>query len=407
MLETAIIGGGAAGVMAAIAASNHKTHITILERKERILKKLLATGNGRCNYTNINAGVSDYFGHNVESISNILSAFTPQDTINFFSSLGVEPKYRDNGRVYPLSDQSSSVVDALRFKLTAANCDIKTNFNIVNIKQSKNKFTIHSESGECITVDKVILAAGGMSSPELGSNGSGFELAKRVGHSITNLSPALVQLKTESEAIKGLQGIKVESLISAINGSEIVAQEEGELLFTDYGISGNAVFNISYIVPQYDKLSFNIDFLPFLNRHELYSLLKKRKRNLHYLTLENFLNGMINKKLGQFILKKSGFEKLSISVTSLTDENLENISQKIKNYKIKNLEAIGFKSAQVTAGGISLNEVDMQTLESKKIKNLYFAGEVLDVFGKCGGYNLQWAWASGYVAGVNQRDSLC
>ena len=404
MTETAIIGGGAAGVMAALSVSSPHMHVTIFEKKDRILKKLLATGNGRCNYTNINADISGYFGQNIEAIESVLLAFTPQDTINFFRSIGIEPKYRENGRVYPLSDQSSSVVDALRFKLAALNCDIKTNFNTINIEKHTNKFTIYSESGEVVQADKLIITAGGMASPELGSNGSGFKLAKGFGHTITDLSPVLVQLKTDPDAIKGMQGIKMECLISAWNDTNLITQEEGELLFTDYGISGNAVFNISYIIPQYKTLTFNIDFLPSVSMQELNNILQQRRNNLNYLTLENFLTGMINKKLGQLIIKKSGLDKLSLPVASLKNENLENIAKEIKSYKIKILGTAGFKNAQVTAGGIPLAEINIKTLESKKVKNLYFAGEILDVFGKCGGYNLQWAWASGYIAGLNARN---
>ena len=399
--EIAVIGGGASGLMAAITAKKSGKEVIILERKDRILKKVLITGNGRCNITNVNANISNYFGKNISSVENILNRFTPQDTMDFFNELGIVCNEENRGKVYPLSGQASSVVDALRFEAEKLGIKIETEFYVRKIEKDGFKFRIYSEDKKKIEAGRVILAAGGQSYPELGSNGSGFELAKELGHSVTKLSPSIVQLKTEKNQVKGLQGIKTDVAVTAYGDNKKICTYDGELLFTDYGISGNVVFNISFVMPLYKNVEFEIDFMEKFDYNELYEMLKERKRILSHLTMENYFNGMINKKLGQFLSKVSGIEKLSKPVKDLNDSDIRELCTVLKKYRVKILETTGFKNAQVTAGGVSLDEVNTETLESKIVKGLYFSGEVLDVYGECGGFNLQWAWASGYIAGEN------
>ena len=399
--EIAVIGGGASGLMAAITAKKSGKEVIILERKDRILKKVLITGNGRCNITNVNANISNYFGKNISSVENILNRFTPQDTMDFFNELGIVCNEENRGKVYPLSGQASSVVDALRFEAEKLGIKIETEFYVRKIEKDGFKFKIYSEDKKKIEAGRVILAAGGQSYPELGSNGSGFELAKELGHSVTKLSPSIVQLKTEKHQVKGLQGIKTDAAVTAYGDNKKICTYNGELLFTDYGISGNVVFNISFVMPLYKNVEFEIDFMEKFDYNELYEMLKERKRILSHLTMENYFNGMINKKLGQFLSKVSGIEKLSKPVKDLNDSDIRKLCTVLKKYRVKILETTGFKNAQVTAGGVSLDEVNTETLESKIVKGLYFSGEVLDVYGECGGFNLQWAWASGYIAGEN------
>lgn len=399
--EIAVIGGGASGLMAAITAKKSGKEVIILERKDRILKKVLITGNGRCNITNVNANISNYFGKNISSVENILNRFTPQDTMDFFNELGIVCNEENRGKVYPLSGQASSVVDALRFEAEKLGIKIETEFYVRKIEKDGFKFRIYSEDKKKIEAGRVILAAGGQSYPELGSNGSGFELAKELGHSVTKLSPSIVQLKTEKNQVKGLQGIKTDVAVTAYGDNKKICTYDGELLFTDYGISGNVVFNISFVMPLYKNVEFEIDFMEKFDYNELYEMLKERKRILSHLTMENYFNGMINKKLGQFLSKVSGIEKLSKPVKDLNDSDIRKLCTVLKKYRVKILETTGFKNAQVTAGGVSLDEVNIETLESKIVKGLYFSGEVLDVYGECGGFNLQWAWASGHIAGEN------
>ena len=399
--EIAVIGGGASGLMAAITAKKSGKEVVILERKDRILKKVLITGNGRCNITNVNTNISNYFGKNIFSVENILNRFTPQDTMDFFNELGIVCNEENRGKVYPLSGQASSVVDALRFEAEKLGIKIETEFYVRKIEKDGFKFRIYSEDRKKIEAGRVIIAAGGQSYPELGSNGSGFELAKELGHSVTKLSPSIVQLKTEKNQVKGLQGIKTDVAVTAYGDNKKICTYDGELLFTDYGISGNVVFNISFVMPLYKDVEFEIDFMEKFDYNELYEMLKERKRILSHLTMENYFNGMINKKLGQFLSKVSGIEKLSKPVKDLNDSDIRKLCTVLKKYRVKILETTGFKNAQVTAGGVSLDEVNIETLESKIVKGLYFSGEVLDVYGECGGFNLQWAWASGHIAGEN------
>ena len=399
--EIAVIGGGASGLMAAITAKKSGKEVVILERKDRILKKVLITGNGRCNITNVNANISNYFGKNISSVENILNRFTPQDTMDFFNGLGIVCNEENRGKVYPLSGQASSVVDALRFEAEKLGIKIETEFHVRKIEKDGFKFKIYSEERKKIEAGRVIIAAGGQSYPELGSNGSGFELAKELGHSVTKLSPSIVQLKTEKNQVKGLQGIKTDVAVTAYGDNKKICTYDGELLFTDYGISGNVVFNISFVMPLYKDVEFEIDFMEKFDYNELYEMLKERKKIMSHLTMENYFNGMINKKLGQFLSKVSGIEKLSKPVKDLSDSDIRKLCTVLKKYRVKILETTGFKNAQVTAGGVSLDEVNTETLESKIVKGLYFSGEVLDVYGECGGFNLQWAWASGYIAGEN------
>ena len=399
--EIAVIGGGASGMIVAITARKSGKEVVVLERKDRILKKVLITGNGRCNITNVNANISNYFGKNISSVENILNSFNPQDTMDFFNGLGIICNEENRGKVYPLSGQASSVVDALRFEAERLGVRIETEFYVRKIEKEGFKFKIYSEERKKIEAGRVIIAAGGQSYPELGSNGSGFELAKELGHSVTRLSPSIVQLKTEKHQVKGLQGIKTDAAVTAYGDNKKICTYDGELLFTDYGISGNVVFNISFVMPLYKNVEFEIDFMEKFDYNELYEMLKERKRILSHLTMENYFNGMINKKLGQFLSKVSGIEKLSKPVKDLNDSEIRKLCTVLKKYRIKILDTTGFKNAQVTAGGVSLDEVNSETLESKIVKGLYFSGEVLDVYGECGGFNLQWAWASGYIAGKN------
>ena len=399
--EIAVIGGGASGMIAAITARKSGKEVVVLERKDRILKKVLITGNGRCNITNVNANISNYFGKNISSVENILNSFNPQDTMDFFNGLGIICNEENRGKVYPLSGQASSVVDALRFEAERLGVRIETEFYVRKIEKEGFKFKIYSEERKKIEAGRVIIAAGGQSYPELGSNGSGFELAKELGHSVTRLSPSIVQLKTEKHQVKGLQGIKTDAAVTAYGDNKKICTYDGELLFTDYGISGNVVFNISFVMPLYKNVEFEIDFMEKFDYNELYEILKERKKMMSHLTMENYFNGMINKKLGQFLSKVSGIEKLSKPVKDLNDSEIRKLCTVLKKYRIKILDTTGFKNAQVTAGGVSLDEVNSETLESKIVKGLYFSGEVLDVYGECGGFNLQWAWASGYIAGKN------
>lgn len=401
--EIVIIGGGASGIMAAIEAVKSGKEVVVVDRKERVLKKVLVTGNGRCNLTNVNAKINNYFstGSNIKKIENILNDFQPKDTMNFFESLGVVCNEEARGKVFPLSGQAGSVIDALRFEAERVGVKFLLDFYVKKIEKKGFQFIIYSEDKRIITSNRVLLSAGGKSYPELGSNGSGFELAREFGHTITPLFPSIVQFKTEEYQVKGLKGIKLDTKVTAYGDNKKICTYDGELLFTDYGVSGNVIFNISFVFPIHKKVELEVDFLPKFSYDELLEKLKDRRDILGHLTMEHYFNGMINKKLGQFLSKASGIEKLSKEINSLTDNELRKLCDVLKKYKLNVLDTTGYKNAQVTAGGIKLEEVNMETLESEKVKGLYFSGEILDVYGECGGFNFQWAWASGKKAGEN------
>lgn len=410
-MTIAIIGGGPSGITTAIhiKKQNPSAKVVVLERKERVLKKLLVTGNGRCNMTNINASIKNYFykdatSQEIEYIEDILENFNVNDVIDFFESIGVVSNVEARGKIYPLSGQASSVVDALRFTAENLGVEIITDFYVTNIEKDMFTWKIQSENKKIITASKVILSAGGKSYPELGSNGSGYELAKKLGHKITELTPTIVQLKTPKDQVKGLQGVKLQTNVTAYSNNKKICTYDGELLFTDYGVSGNVIFNISFVVPIYKEVELEIDFMPQFEYNDLFDKLKKRKKNLNYLSMEYFFNGMLNKKLGQFLLKYSGIEKLSKEISSLEDNEIRKICTILKKYRVKIIDTNGFKNAQVTAGGVSLHDVNLKTLESKKVKGLYFVGEILDVYGECGGFNLQWAWSSAKKVAENFKE---
>ncbi len=398
-MNIGIIGAGASGVVLAILLAEKGYRVTLIERKERILKKLLVTGNGTCNYTNIKATYSNYFSIDKKISEDIFEEFSYKDVLEFFRSIGIEPSIEDGGKVYPNSYQASSVVDALRFKLESFdNIDIILNEDVEKIRKKNNKFNLTTNNAEYI-FDKVILAAGGNSYKELGSNGSGYLLASKMGHTCTEIYPILVQLKSEKEYIKGLEGVKLPVILKAfVNGNKI-REDKNELLFTPYGISGPTVFNLSYLTALYgfENIDFYVDFLPSIDKKELKNNIFDRIYRLGYLNSEYLLNGLVNKKLGLFLLKKSGLEKLDIKVSEIDKSIINRLVDNLKNYHIKVYDTMGFSNAQVTAGGIKLSEVNNRTLESNIVKGLYIIGEVLDVFGDCGGYNLTWCFMSSFA----------
>lgn len=400
MSNLAIIGGGAAGMAAAIEAvyTNPDITVNIYERMDRVGKKLLATGNGRCNFSNLNADVSNYYGKAPNFVINAFKEYSVNDTLNFFNSIGVFPKEEENGKLYPFSGQASAVLDALRnelerLKISISHADIKA------VAKTKRGFKLTGAEGECFFCDRLIVAAGGCASPSLGSNGSGFKLLEGLGHHITRLAPALVQLKTPTDEVKSLQGIKIEGMLTIMSEDEILASDSGEILFTDYGISGPPVFQLSTYAARYQNLTASIDFMSEYPLKNVYDILENRRDTLSHLTMESYFTGLLNKRLGNIISRRAGIEKLSFPVNRLSKEQLWKMASLIKDLRLDIIGTKGFANAQVTAGGVLTSEFSPYTMESKICKGLYCAGEVYDIFGDCGGYNLQWAWSSGRLAG--------
>lgn len=404
-----VVGGGASGLVGAVFAKRllkEKGKVVILERMDRIGKKILATGNGRCNFTNINTSVNNFYGRNADFVEYALKKFNVYDTIDFFECLGIYPKEEENGKMYPYSGQASSVLDALRNEIERLGIEIVTGFEVKCVKKTGSGFRITSFSENTVVSDKVIIAAGGCASPNLGSNGTGFKILSDLGHSVTKLQPALVQLKTEKDMVKGLKGIKFDGKVSIVSGGRILGEEKGEVLFTDYGLSGPPIFQLSVICALHKNCSVILDFVPDLTEKEVYELLLKRKKNLSHLSMENYFVGFLNKRIGNVIAKKSGIEKLSFSVSGLNEEILRRMSKNIKAMTFNIIGKNGWNNAQVTAGGVETAEFDSKTMESNIVKGLYSSGEIFDIFGECGGFNLQWAWSSGALAGICAAKSM-
>ena len=380
-VDVAIIGGGASGIVAAIFAARYGKKVCILEKNPRIGKKILATGNGRCNFTNINADASCY---NSGFVQYALEQFSPDETIEFFKKLGLLSRIEVEGRVYPLSGQATAVLDVLRLELSRNSVDVLPEYNAEKITKKGDIFEIHSKS-QTVAAKKVIVATGGMASPKSGSDGKGYEILKAFGHHTTKLVPSLVQLKTE----KSVGGVRAFGKVTISNGMSDI----GEIQFNNYGISGIPVFGLAKYVNKGENVF--LDLLPDYTEEEVLNILKNRPNQ----TMETYLIGILNKALGQLLLKECGISPLSRMSKTLRDDEIMSIAKTIKSWRFLVTGTMPWENAQVTAGGIELSEINEKTMESKLTKGLYITGELLDIDGPCGGYNLQWAWASGKLAG--------
>ena len=390
--RVAIIGGGASGLVAAISAAARGASVTIYERNDRVGKKILSTGNGRCNLTNMYADTANYHGEYPGFIKGVKSRYWVKETLEFFKSIGLMTKTEDEGRVYPCSDQASSVLDLLRIWADKLGIRVVTGFDVSKITMLHKGFKITSYDERSERAACIILATGGKAAPASGSTGSGYELAADMGHSITDLYPSLVQIKTEEHYVRAMKGIKADAVVRL--GTK---EKRGEILFTEYGISGPPIFSLSAELPRNRYTELSIEFLPDLSLYRLKKLLMLRRELA--LSCENFLVGILNKRIGMQIMKAAGITPLSRNSADLTDAEIEEIAGLIKDWRFEIRGTMSWNNAQVTAGGIRTAQIDQYTMQSKLVKGLFFAGEIMDIDGDCGGFNLQWAWSSGMVAG--------
>ncbi|AAK81513.1 hypothetical protein BJV85_000309 [Clostridium acetobutylicum] len=402
-MKVIVIGGGASGIMAAISAKDLGYEVSILERNDRIGKKILTTGNGRCNITNENIITKRYHSNNPNFFEHVINEFTAENTISFFEMLGLPLISLEGGKMYPLSLQASSVLDILRIALDERDIEVITNSKITKIIRNKSSFKIISSDGAEYFADKVILAAGGMSAPKTGSDGLGMTLAASLGHRLIKTVPALVQLKLDFKSLRALSGIKFDGNIKILVDGEEKRCEFGEILFTDYGISGPPILQLSriasYAVEEKKEVKIEVDMLPHYSRDSLKAFLENHWGTFSYRSVYDSFIGIINKKMIPILLKQCGIIDIHKYCFDLTWEEKENIFNYLKCWSFKVCGTNSYSNSQVTAGGVDTVEVNNITLESKLVPGLYFCGEVLDVDGDCGGFNLQWAWSSGYIAG--------
>ena len=392
-----VIGGGAAGLVAAICAARCGATVTVLERMPRVGKKLLATGNGRCNYTNHRLNKYCYHTQNPDVVERVLKKFGHKETEDFFLNLGIIPKEKD-GYVYPNSMQAASVLDALRFELDRLKVQIVTDCHVDKIEPKGKGFQIYSKNN-IYHCKKVILAAGGQASEKLGSDGSGYMLAKKLGYRISPVVPALTGLKAKEKVYKSLGGIRTEGRVTLYIDGKKQDSHVGELQLAEYGISGIPVFQLSgqaaYGLLNKQKVICELDFFPEWKEAELVQLLKERRKRFKKDSIEVFQTGLLNRKLIHEAMHMSG----KTDSSGYPDMTL--LAKTLKHFPATIYESRGYEFAQVCAGGLSLADIRVDSFESVRHPGLYFAGEILDVDGICGGYNLQWAWASGFLAGCH------
>ncbi len=400
-----VVGGGASGMMAAISARRQGADVTILERNPRVGKKILATGNGRCNFTNINTDITYYHGNNPKFAYSALASFSVKDTIYFFESLGIAHKVEDLGKVFPMSDQASSILDVLLYELNEIGVQIICNAHVKELIKKNGKFQILLEDGSRIEGDKVILAPGGKAMPSSGSDGNGFDLAKKLGHTITHIFPGLVQLKLEGSFFNQIQGVKFLGTAEVLDGHKSVAEDRGDILFANYGISGPPILQISRkageLLNENKEAVLRINIMDTVSKEELTELIKERFNMGPKKTLEFSLVGLVNKRLIPVLLREAGIQDIKSPVGNLSAKECEKIANILTDWRLKVRGTRSWPSAQVTAGGVSTDEINQSTMESKIVKDLFFAGEIIDIDGQCGGFNLQWAWSSGFIAGMN------
>lgn len=403
--DIAIIGGGASGLMAARTAAEvlqnqHKPYrILVLERMNKLGKKLLATGNGRCNLTNVNAVPAHYHGDTALA-EPILAQYPSKWVQQSFQKLGLLCRQLDEGRVYPYSLQASSVLDTLRAHLEQLGVTIACEMQIEEVLHTGSHYVIKS-TDEIFQTKQVIITTGGKASSKLGSDGSGFSILKTLGHSVTPLYPSLIQLKTDAKRAKPLKGARSFADVSLYNGTQPLQTSSGEVQFTEYGLSGICVFELSRLAAELlskkSSLSLSLDLAPQFKPEELYAFLEQTCRVLPESPSADLLNGILNKLVGRELMRQT--LPTNKPIKQLKPVELHSICKTIKSFSFPITGTMPWENAQVTAGGIPLAELNVNRMESKKHKGLYLAGEILNIDGDCGGFNLHWAWISGCIAG--------
>lgn len=422
--KVGIVGGGAAGMAAAISAAMEGAEVTLIEGNDRLGRKILSTGNGRCNLGNERLEAGDYYTRSPELLEKCLQRFGTRETVSFFQGMGLLLRSR-NGYLYPSCEQASAVLDVLRYQVAALGISVVTECRAERVERDgkTGRLQVLGSSGEFV-FDSVILACGGCAAPKTGSDGSGFALARRLGHQLVPQVPALVQLRCREDYFKSVAGVRADAMLRVLHRGECVAGERGELLLTDYGLSGIPVFQLSrtvnYILLENGagtlpekgigrgkkaaaegngngEVEILIDLLPDFSEEDFEQFAAGRSLLRGQRTAEEFFAGMLHKKLMMLFFRLVGL-KPSDSMAEADQGKVRQLYRLCRRWSVHAIGSNSYDSAQVCAGGVSLDEVT-EDLESKKAPGVFFAGEILDVDGRCGGYNLHWAWCSGHLAG--------
>jgi predicted Rossmann fold flavoprotein len=398
-----VIGGGSSGLMAAITAAGNGAEVVLLERNERVGKKLLATGNGRCNLTNIHCRTEDFHGADRPWIAIVLEHFPLEKTLHFFESLGIACRSEEGGKVFPWSFQASAVLDVLRFEAQRLGIEIRPKTEAQAIIPQKNGFIVEVSDGRQFAGERVIMACGGRAGSQFGSDGRAYRLAMALGHKLIEPFPAIVPLCLRGDFFKRLQGVKVLGRAAIGYGEDILRQEDGEILFTAYGLSGPPVLQLSraagQILQSHKQPWLRLDLFPEKQPEELETFLAERLRDQAHKSFELALVGWLHKRLIPVLMQQAGIADRMQLCAQVNSDEQKKLVILLKNWTMEIIGTQPWPMAQVTAGGIAVNDVNPASLESRIVPGLYFCGEILDVDGDCGGFNLQWAWSSGYVAG--------
>ena len=403
MKNIVIVGGGASGISAALSAARRApkdTRITLLEGLDRVGKKILATGNGRCNLTNEEITPEHYHSGQPELLAPLLAEMPPQRTLEFFRSLGLYCSAEEMGRVYPNARQASAVLDTLTLALEGAGIQTVCSAKIKHIARKGGAFLLTAQDGRTVRADALILAAGGRAAPAQGTDGSGLTLARQMGLECTPVYPCLVALKCGGGAAKGLKGIRSRGQVRLLRRGKTAGVESGEIQFTDYGLSGIPVFQLSCLLgPDPAGAELAVDLLPEWDQAELTRWIAAQARRYPSAPLERFLPGLVHKRLLFAVMKSVGISPLSRSASSLSPRETAALAGALKDWRFPVEGPLSWEQAQVTGGGISLAELDGR-FGARRCPGLFLCGELLDVAGACGGYNLHWAWCSGLTAGA-------
>lgn len=415
MKKVVIIGGGTSGLFASIYIKKYcpENEVIIVERLERIGKKILATGNGRCNFSNTHVNTKKY--NNSGFVSHTLKELDYKKLISELEELGLMTTTDSEGRTYPYSEMANSFLDILRLNIKKLGIIEKCNFDVARINNigsaSEPKYLVEDTRKQKIEADFVVLATGGKAYPILGSNGSGYTLLKPWKIKITDTEPGLVGIKVDPQTIKGLSGLRIRPKVSLWDkkAKQKVWEENGEVLFKDDGVSGIVIMQMSSIIARSEIVkstshySFEFDLLPNIDEETLFTMLVKRREKMTGIENSDFLNGIFPKALGFNLIKRSKLD-LSSRIENISMKDLIRLTDTIKYYTLELKDSYGFDRAQVTVGGIALNEMNKETLEFIKIPHMYACGEILDIDGECGGYNMHWALASGYVVAKSIKE---
>ena len=406
-MKVLIIGGGASGMMAALSAAEDATNtVTVLERQGRVGRKLLATGNGRCNLSNLHAAAAHYYDA-ADFVTPVLERFPVEKTLAYFRALGLVTVHEADGKVYPHSDQANSVVDVLRFALEARGIAVACGCEVRAVRKKARGWQAECVDGQTFYGDKLIVSAGGCAGHKLGGTEDGYHILGSLGHTCTALRPSLAQIRTDTEFVRALKGVRADAQVELKIGAQRAAACSGEVQFTEYGLSGPAAFAFSRAVSTgAGEMVLLLDLMREYDRAEILTLLRARRAQFPQLAAEELLAGMLHSRLGKVVVKRAGLNGQA-ALETLTDAQLEAVVDKVVCFALPVQGVMGMDSAQVTAGGIRTAEFRADTLESRLAPGVFAAGEVLDVDGECGGFNLQWAWSSGYVAGkLGKREDL-